>query len=531
MSRAWLAMAVGVLALGAAGVSWWVSTRPPQPNVLIILWDTVRADRMSMYGYDLPTTPRMDAWARESAVVYEHAVSPAMWTVPSHASLFTGLAPTTHGAGTSHRWLDDHNLTLAEHFTAHGYQTYAFTANPNLSPNRVNLLQGFEVIDASWARPWRRRVVRHTKRKLLPRDVSTEISRGRPNHNRVPGYYNAGPITREAFGAFLDQRAERQEERPFFAYLSYMEAHKPRVPRMASRRTVADDATVELGLGTDLTFKSQLLYSYGLKTYTDEELEAVNRVYDATLLELDDATADLLDDLKARGVLDDTIVVFTSDHGEQLGEHQQFGHRSTVYQQLLHVPLVIAYPRTLDPDRVATRVTNLDLYHTIIELARLPLPEGSRHKRGDLSRVRDLVAQTLFAETISVDKLGFGKVRKAHPELTRDMWANLYKAAVGADGMKLIHTLDHDSGDVVNVELYDLTVDPFEEHEISAAHPQRVQELQRELELIRGALPPWKPEDADAEPEGPVEPRSAEECRMLETLGYVEEGCEWFESE
>ena len=526
MTRGVLAAVVGAVAMAVAAVAWWGTSRTSDtpPNVLIILWDTVRADRMSLYGHTVPTTPRIDRWAEKYGVVYEHALSPAMWTVPSHASLFTGLAPTTHGAGNTHRWLDDHNVTLAEHFAEHGYHTYAFSANPNLSPKRVNLLQGFESIDTSWSRPWRRLVVQHTRLKLLRRDRSTEISLGNPNHNRVPGFYNAGPVTHRAFAEFLDERDQIGDERPFFAYLSYMEAHKPRVPQLASRRAVTDDDTVRLGLDTDLTFKSQLLYSYGLKDYTEAELEAVNRVYDATLIDLDESTGALLDDLEARGVLENTIVVFTSDHGEQLGEHQQFGHRSAVYQQLLHVPLIIAYPRKLRAQRVSTRVTNLDVFATVLSLAGIPAPETD-YKRGDLSAIADLVGQTLFAETISIDKLGFGKVRKAHPQLTRDVWANLYRAAVDPHGCKLIQTISFDEPrEVVRTELYDLDADPFETHDLMAHGHGRCEsgKLQEQLELLHGALRSWDKEGADADEDC----CEGEECEQLALLGYVVPECD-----
>nr|MBX2796593.1 sulfatase-like hydrolase/transferase [Myxococcales bacterium] len=149
MSRHRIALvlgAVALLAMAAASLSMRSGDDPGPPNVLVILWDTARADAMSLYGAKRDTTPRMKAWAEEHGVIYERAISPAMWTVPSHASLFTGLAPSTHGAGFDHRWLDNDNVTLAEHLGANGYQTYAFSANPNLSPKRVNLLQGFEQI-------------------------------------------------------------------------------------------------------------------------------------------------------------------------------------------------------------------------------------------------------------------------------------------------------------------------------------------------------------------------------------------------
>jgi arylsulfatase A-like enzyme len=503
---------VGICAVMALA---WVATRPPpRPNVLIVLWDTVRADRMSMYGYSLETTPRMAAWAREHGVVFERAVSPDMWTVPSHASLFTGLPPGTHGAGFDHRWLDDHRTTLAELFSAQGWDTYAFSANPNLSPSRVNLLQGFEAIETSWSRKWRERVVEHTTSKLIPRDRSTEISPASRARHAGTGFYNAGPIAHEALTGWLDQRADK--ERPFFVYLSYMEAHKPRVPKLDSRRKITDDETIKVGLQTDITFKNQLLYGYCKKSYTPRELEAVNRVYDASLVDLDNATADLFEDLEARGVLEDTIVVFTADHGEQLGEHQQFGHRSGIYQALLHVPLVIAYPRKLSPRRVVEPVSNLEIFETVLDLAGLPPVEQGQAK-GNLLAARNPL-QSVFSETLSIDRLGFNKVKKLFPDLGRDVWANTYRSIVKGD-WKLIQTVDFDDHEVLNCELYHLGEDPHEEKDRFGEAGAPAPELVTELEGWKKAQVPWDPGAGDKVEEN----LSAAEKRQLELLGYLQE--------
>lgn len=518
MNKSVIAALVGVAALALVGVGAYVASQPParRPNVIIVLWDTVRADRLSMYGYELDTTPRMKAWADAHGVVYENAMSPGMWTVPSHASLFTGLAPSTHGAGFDHRWLDDGNVTLAEWFGQNGWETYAFSANPNLSPNRVNLLQGFDNIDTSWSRKWKAKVVEHTKQKLIRKDKSTEISPGSKQKHAGTGFYNAAPITHEALTRWLDTRED--PERPFFAYLSYMEAHKPRVPTLDARKKTADDDTIRLGLETDLTFKSQLLYSYDRKSYTPEELEAVNRVYDASLVDLDDPTADLLDDLEARGILDDTIVVFTADHGEQLGEHQQFGHRSGVYQALVHVPLVIAYPRKLRPARVSTPVTNLQVYDTLLELAGLPKPEGD-FVRGNLTRLSSLAATPVFSESISIDRLGFTKVKKMFPELTRDVWANKFRTV--SDGKwKLIQSVDFDTDEIVKHELYHLAEDPNENVDVASANPDKVRELDAAMAEWRGGLRKWDPAKGDQVAD---EELSDAAKKQLALLGYLEE--------
>ena len=529
MNKTVLAALGGLAALALVGAGVFALSGPSSerahPNVLIVLWDTVRADRMSLYGYGLDTTPRMAAWAREHGMIFERAVSPGMWTVPSHASLFTGLPPSTHGAGNHHRWLDEHNLTLAEHFKANGYQTYAFSANPNLSPKRINLLQGIDHVDLSWGRQWKKKVVAHTRDKMLRRDASTEISPSNPGKKRGVGFYNAGPITHEAFTAFLDSRIAAQEERPFFAYLSYMEAHKPRVPALQSRQEVADKETIELGLATDLTFNSQLLYSYGKKSYTEAELEAINRVYDATLRDLDDATADLFADLEARGVLEDTVVVFTSDHGEQLGEHQLFGHRNGVYQALLHVPLVISYPRALTPTTISEPVSNLDIFNTLVHLTGVETPEGD-YARGVLTDAARRASGAIFGESISIDKVGFNRVQAQFNDLVRDVWAHKYRAVILGDH-KLIQTVSFDDDSIVAQELYQLSSDPHETHDLAADQPEKVADLARELERWREGLRLWDPQRADLDAAREAEgSKSLSDCKMLLQLGYTDGECE-----
>jgi arylsulfatase A-like enzyme len=510
------AAAIAIAAIGAAGVA--LSTRSPakQPNVLIVLWDTARADRLSVYGYDLNTTPRMKAWADTYGVVYEEAVSPDMWTVPSHASLFTGLAPSSHGARFDHRWLDASHVTLAEWFSEKGWDTYAFSANPNLSPSRVNLLQGFQQIETSWSRKWKDEVVEHTRRKLIKRDQSTEISPGSKQKHAGTGFYNAGPVTHQALTLWLDTRDD--PEKPFFAFLSYMEAHKPRVPYLESRQRVTSEDVIRTGLATDLTFKNQLLYGYGKVSYTSEELEAVNRVYDASLVDLDNATGDLLDDLEERGMLEDTIVVFTADHGEQLGEHDQFGHRSGVYQSLLHVPLVIAYPRKLKPRHVEAPVSNLAIFHTILELAGVEPPETA-HDRGSLVAAIRNPPPTVFAETMSIDRLGFTKVKKLFPDLTRDRWANTFRA-MREGKYKLIQTVAFDAPyEIVKCELYDLDADPHETTDLFAEDTERAQALAARLGETKAALPLWSAEQADEVEEH----LSDAEKHQLQILGYLPE--------
>jgi arylsulfatase A-like enzyme len=501
---------LAVVAAAALGVWFFLPPRPParaHPNVLIVLWDTTRADHLTFYGHDKPTTPNMAKWA-ESGVVFEKAISPAMWTVPSHASMYTGLTSTTHGADYDYRWLDGANVTLAETLAAAGYDTYAFSANPNLADNRINLLQGVSTIEMAWRGKFKQPVNQLTRRKLIHRDASTEISPGYPGKKTGHFYYNAAPVTGEALTDWLDSREDKQK--PWFAYLNYMEAHKPRVPGLEARKRVVDSPEeLELGLSTDLSLENQLLYSVGAKEYTPEQLDAIDAVYDAALTELDDWTGALLTDLKQRGDLEDTIVVFTSDHGENLGDHHLFGHRHGLYQALVHVPLVISYPGKLAPRRVAETTSNLDLYYTIARLAGIEPPAAPQPMfRTDLTTG---TTAAVFAETIGIDREGIQRV--VRNDVDAERWMHTFQSVI-ASGWKLIETSKGEK------ELYNLAIDPDELTDLSSTEPAKLAELDQMLDAPFASVPPYDPTKRVAG-DGPVQD-DAETREALEALGYVE---------
>lgn len=502
-----LAAAAGAVALAVD--AWWPVSRPP-PNVLILLWDTTRADRMSLYGGHPGTTPRIEAWARTSGVVFDEAVAPDMWTVPTHASLFTGLPARTHGAGVDHRWLDDGFVTLAESLAADGYDTYAFSANPNLAPRDVNLLQGFHWIDTSWGEgPWVRAAAAVTRNKLLRQDASTEISPANPRRAQGGLAFNAGPVAHRAFVDWLD--TAHRTGRPWFAYLSYMEAHKPRVPSARARRRVADDAVNRKALATDFTFDRQLRYTYGLDEFDAAELAAVRATYDATLADLDDATADLLADLDARGLLEDTVVILTADHGEQLGEHHRFGHRQGLDQALVHVPLVVSWRGTLEPRRVATPVSTAGLPYTVATLLGRapPSPEAT-----PLDWLAETLPATVFSESLGWDRPAFLRMdRAAGGRLEESVFARTW-GAVRRGPWWLVESRAAD-GAGVEVHLYDAHADPAETTDLASSRPELVAELRAALAARDAATPAAAPAEVG---EGPDEATR----RDLELLGYLE---------
>ncbi len=457
---------VAVLVLG--GLIWSVTSNraPKQPNVLILMWDTTRADRLSLYGHERQTTPRIDEFAKEAAV-YERAISPGMWTVPVHASLFTGLAVKTHGSNAKWIWLDNHHTTAAEWFGEAGYDTWAFSANPYLSTSS-NLLQGFSTIEYSWQGDTATDAAKAVRNKLIERDASVEIGpswqadghgEGWPEH--LTAYKDAGPVTHKSLVDWLDSR---ESDKPFFAYLNYLEAHHPRIPSMESREALLEAEELELGLATDFSLFKTMSFMEDKHDYTDAELDAARGVYDAAIRDLDAATGDLLDDLSKRGVLDDTIVVILSDHGENLGEHHMYDHRWSVHQTLIHVPLVIRYPEAVAPERVSIPVSTQGLFGELCKLAGIPCPDGLPTIDRSGRVYSELVQPT---PRLAV-------VKKGYLDLPGSRWTSKYSVIIDGDD-KLVYDTNNDH------KRFDLAADPGELNNLIAEPFPRMNELKRAL--------------------------------------------------
>lgn len=483
-----------------------------RPNVLLILWDTTRADRMSLYGYERPTTPRLEALAGK-ARVFERAVSPAIWTVPAHGSLFTGLAVSSHGAHSQWTWLDGHHVTMAEWLGEKGYDTYLFSANVYVE-DKTNLTQGFGTRHYSYKDPWRGPARKAASKKLLAEDQSTEISPGfQRGGSRALGwsksvFKDAAPVAQRAFLRWL---SERDAEAPFFAYLNLMEAHSPRTPSLASREALLSPAQIKLGLETDVSQVTLVDYTFGDTTYSPEELEAISGVYDASIRDLDQATGELLDALEAQGILEDTIVILTSDHGENLGEHGHFEHRFVIYEPLIHVPLMIYYPKGLAPGRVAEEVSTLNLFGTVLDLLDMEFPNTPMERESLL----ELTPGVAYTEIAGAEPGWTNKVMRRYPQAD---WSKLKRSyrSVNQGGWKYIEASDGEQ------ELYSLMEDPGERDNRVRANPGKTGELGQQLEERLEALPNYdrskrSPDDA------PIKAKAGSETeRQLKLLGYVE---------
>ena len=353
---------VAVIALGLASCGPVGNDR----NVLLLVIDTLRADHLVLYGYARPISPEIDAWAARGTV-FNRAVATSPWTLPSFGSLFTGHLPSRHTAGlvaptdTGERGfvrMDGSVRALAEILGDAGYATIAIVNNPFLDPG-FDISRGFETYDYVAG-----------------------------NNARVR---RASTIVDRAF-AWLDGRSD---SRPFFMVAHFFDPHMDYDPPPAVRGRFRDGYTGPLTVPiSDLE---------GIRTgklsLDDQDKSFIVGAYDEEVLFVDTQTGRLLEGLRARGLLDDALVVLVADHGEEFWDHGGFEHGHTLYQELLHVPMIVWGPG-VQAQRITEPVSIADVFPTVLEALELPAEEGlvSQSLWGALSRGEPIPARALVAE-------------------------------------------------------------------------------------------------------------------------------------
>lgn len=321
--------------------------REGAPNVLLIVLDTVRAASLSAHGYSRDTTPRLAALAQRGTL-FERCIAPAPWTLASHASAFTGRHPHELGVDFDTA-LDDTQPTIAELLGAQGYETGGFVANRWYCARGSGLARGFAVYEdfAVGLDQWIERPA-----FLDPWLSAWRMRRGDPN--RVAGRAEA-PDVSGAFLAWLDGLGDR----PFFAFLNYCDAHDPYLP----------PAPFDTMFGVRRP-KHASLDNRVRGAYTAERVAEYQAQYDGGIAYLDQEIAALLDDLRRRGRLENTVVIVTSDHGEEFAEHEVLEHAASLYMPSLHVPLIVVHPGRVPAGlRVAPAVELRNVGATVLDLA------------------------------------------------------------------------------------------------------------------------------------------------------------------
>jgi arylsulfatase A-like enzyme len=329
------------------------AARPRAPNLLLLVLDTVRAQSLGLYGHDRPTTPNLDRLGA-SSVVFERAVAAAPWTLPSHASLFTGRMP--HELGLHHgRPLGTGIPTLAEALVARGYRTAGFVGNNIYCGRGYGLARGFQHYEDYPVSPQELLLASSLARTVANERAVRWLSR----YYGIIGRKTVDDVNRE-FLRWLD----RTPGRPYFAFLNYSDAHEPYQPPERFLTRFADGRPRDEQLWHSVRQAGR----FDLYQAPPADHAANLAAYEAAIAWLDERVAGLLDELDRRGGLDETLVVITSDHGEEFGEHGRFGHGSSLYRLALHVPLMLRYPGRLSNHREAYPVSLRDLGATMLAL-------------------------------------------------------------------------------------------------------------------------------------------------------------------
>jgi len=315
---------------------------PEHPNVVLIVMDTLRADRLSTYGYERPTSPNLDRLAARG-LLFEEAYAAASWTWPSTASILTGLLPFEHGveSGTA-SFLADELETIAEVAQHQGMTTAAWSGNPLIVPDK-NFDQGFEFFE-------------HGKGAT------------RKSAMFVPGAL---------------EWIESTGNTRFFAYLHLVDPHAPARPLRRGRVLFAADVPDSFSGRAINDYDAKLLDGEGHAPDGTVQTDAcvppdhqrwISELYDAEVWTGDQWLGQVMDRLERSGLTDRTVVVFTSDHGEELFDHGLLTHGRTLYREVVHVPLVMAGPGIPRGTRIDVPVSNRHVAPTIARLMGGALP-------------------------------------------------------------------------------------------------------------------------------------------------------------
>ena len=334
-------LVVGVSLLAAA-----CTRQPPPPNILFILIDTLRADRLGWYGGGRDLTPFLDTVGDRSTVFW-NAYAQSSFTPPSMASLFTSRYPSQHGVRNGNSVLSSLEQTLAETLKAAGYVTGGFIANPVLkaSLGYDQGLDAYQVLEPPESVP--------QPRALFAKPRAEEVN--------------------QAALAWLDAQTARAA--PVFLYAHYMETHVPYTPPRAFIDRI-------MGRRGDMrqewqTYERMLLKEPRLWTHPDADaLRVIQDLYDAEVVSIDARLRDLFAELERVGFLRNAIVVITADHGDEHMEHGQIGHGTTLYNEVTHVPLLLQAPGQAERIDVHDNVTLIDVAPTVLELAGLRSPDS-----------------------------------------------------------------------------------------------------------------------------------------------------------
>lgn len=461
---------------------------PGLPNIVLMICDTLGAKHMSIHGYERRTTPYLERMMEEDAfVVYQRCFAPASWTIPSHASLFTGLYPVEHRVGDDNVCLPDNMYCLAEILKYLGYSTYGVTSN-GLVSGLLNFHRGFDEFYEMWhyynSREFSEinQIFSRSKKSieselgrfllllrlshvhrdysyLLKKFIDTLYKKLNGIHAIVKKSVHATLRTIDTAKKILNRR---NAQIPFFLFMNIMESHNQYNP--PSRITAFGKIDPQI---RENVLSKYEWHHYAASPFPEKVFEALNVLYDREVLFLDSVLWEFYSFLKNSGTLENTLFIITSDHGEFLGEHGQCNHIFTLYNELLHVPLIMRFPRDFGLRGQKNDLVQLhDLFATIADLINSPLPiPDSSH-----SLLSSDARKAAYSQLLNCDR-PLRKFRQKNPLFIAKDFMQPYTSLITDTMMKIIRRADG------HIEMYDLGKDLYETHNLSNSPEQAQQKL------------------------------------------------------
>lgn len=435
-----------------------------KPNCIIIVLDTARAQNFSIYGYERITTPFLNELSKES-MIFENCYSTSPWTLPSHASIFTGLYSSEHGIHGGNFYMNSYNYdNLPEILKKVGYETSLFSSNLWISDefgfNRgmKHLFKGWQFYDQDSDLKRNLRLNLNNEEKI--KSVIMQFLQGNILKNFVNAIYGKFIFRNHTFGSDnLNNKIgkwlkQRNKERPFFMFINYLDCHLPYLPPKSLRFKFIED---------NITWKqlckinqNAMNYHMGITEMSDEKFYYLRALYDSEIYYSDYLVKQIFDLIVDLNIIDNTIFIVTSDHGDNIGEHNLMSHKFSLHNTLIKVPLLIRYPKMFKKGEITDIFVQLnDILPTLIDILGIK----------EINSPRDIYSHSILKKINNSNRIAYSEYlnytytseyRNQNFDFINSRFNKTIQSIIN-DNFKYIKASNHEN------EFYDLKNDPYEE--------------------------------------------------------------------